>query len=156
MSENYFLKMILCRRRPLVEQDDLSLEERPRSSQEEEQFLEGEFGKNNIPIAIPLFSDEIFKKIPKEASAKEKDTSVRFGQFDVILPAGGREQNKIEDNIIKDYGDLDYQYDYKSDEELILNYDIGRLAVRSTTEVPVKKPGHKAKSKESKRKETQK
>ena len=154
MSENYFLKMILCRRRPLVEQDDLSLEERPRSSQEEEQFLEGEFGKNNIPIAIPLFSDEIFKKIPKEASAKEKDTSVRFGQFDVILPARGREQNKIEDNIIKDYGDLDYQYDYKSDEELILNYDIGRLAVRSTTEVPVKKPGHKAKSKESKRKET--
>ena len=137
-----------------MEQDDLSLEERPRSSQEEEQFLEGEFGKNNIPIAIPLFSDEIFKKIPKEASAKEKDTSVRFGQFDVILPAGGREQNKIEDNIIKDYGDLDYQYDYKSDEELILNYDIGRLAVRSTTEVPVKKPGHKAKSKESKRKET--
>ena len=137
-----------------MEQDDLSLEERPRSSQEEEQFLEGEFGKNNIPIAIPLFSDEIFKKIPKEASAKEKDTSVRFGQFDVILPARGREQNKIEDNIIKDYGDLDYQYDYKSDEELILNYDIGRLAVRSTTEVPVKKPGHKAKSKESKRKET--
>ena len=131
----------------------MSLEERPRSSQEEEQFLEGEFGKNNIPIAIPLFSDEIFKKIPKEASAKEKDTSVRFGQLDVILP-GGRQQNKIEDNIIKDYGDLDYQYDYKSDEELILNYDIGRLAVRSTTEVPVKKPGHKAKSKESKRKET--
>ena len=84
-----------------MEQDDLSLEERPRSSQEEEQFLEGEFGKNNIPIAIPLFSDEIFKKIPKEASAKEKDTSVRFGQFDVILPVG-REQNKIEDNIIKD------------------------------------------------------
>ena len=137
-----------------MEQDDLSLEERPRSSQEEEQFLEGEFGKNNIPIAIPLFSDEIFKKIPKEASAKEKDTSVRFGQFDVILPARGREQNKIEDNIIKDYGDLDYQYDYKSDEELILNYDIGRLAVRSTTEVPIKKPGHRAESKESKRKET--
>lgn len=129
------------------------MEERPRSSQEEEQFLEGEFGKNNIPIAIPLFSDEIFKKIPKEASAKEKDTSVRFGQFDVILP-GVRQQNKIEDNIIKDYGDLDYQYDYKSDEELILNYDIGRLAVRSTTEVPIKKPGHKAESKESKRKET--
>ena len=136
-----------------MEQDDLSLEERPRSSQEEEQFLEGEFGKNNIPIAIPLFSDEIFKKIPKEASAKEKDTSVRFGQFDVILP-GGRQENKIEDNIIKDYGDLDYQYDYKSDEELILNYDIGRLAVRSTTEVPVKKLGQKAESKESKRKET--
>ena len=131
----------------------MSLEERPRSSQEEEQFLEGEFGKNNIPIAIPLFSDEIFKKIPKEASAKEKDTSVRFGQFDVILP-GGRQENKIEDNIIKDYGDLDYQYDYKSDEELILNYDIGRLAVRSTTEVPVKKLGQKAESKESKRKET--
>ena len=129
------------------------MEERPRSSQEEEQFLEGEFGKNNIPIAIPLFSDEIFKKIPKEASAKEKDTSVRFGQFDVILP-GGRQENKIEDNIIKDYGDLDYQYDYKSDEELILNYDIGRLAVRSTTEVPVKKLGQKAESKESKRKET--
>ena len=136
-----------------MEQDDLSLEERPRSSQEEEQFLEGEFGKNNIPIAIPLFSDEIFKKIPKEASAKEKDTSVRFGQFDVILP-GGRQENKIEDNIIKDYGDLDYQYDYKSDEELILNYDIGRLAVRSTTEVPVKRLGQKAESKESKRKET--
>merc|ERR1719391_480875 len=125
------------RRRPQIDVD-LSVEERPRSSQEEESFLEGEFGKNNIPIAIPLFSDEIFKKIPKESSSDKKDISVKFGQFDVIVP--GREENKIEDNIIKDYNDdfpAEYQYDYGSDEELIANYDIARVIVKATsTEVP--------------------
>jgi len=129
------------RRRPQIEVGrdvDLSVEERPRSSQEEESFLEGEFGKNNIPIAIPLFSDEIFKKIPKESSSDKKDISVKFGQFDVIVP--GREENKIEDNIIKDYNDdfpAEYQYDYGSDEELIANYDIARVIVKATsTEAP--------------------
>jgi len=115
------------------------VEERPRSSQEEESFLEGEFGKNNIPIAIPLFSDEIFKKIPKEPSSDKKDISVKFGQFDVVVP-GRRQENKIEDNIIKDYNDdfpVEYQYDYSSDEDLIANYDIARVIVKTTTtEVP--------------------
>jgi hypothetical protein len=135
------------RRRPQIEvgiEDDLSVEERPRSSQEEETFLEGEFGKNNIPIAIPLFSDEIFKKIPKEPSSDKKDISVKFGQFDVVIP-GRREENKIEDNIIKDYNDdfpVEYQYDYGSDEDLIANYDIGRVTVKApSTEEPYEVTG---------------
>lgn len=135
------------RRRPQIEvgiEDDLSVEERPRSSQEEESFLEGEFGKNNIPIAIPLFSDEIFKKIPKEPSSDKKDISVKFGQFDVIIP-GRIQENKIEDNIIKDYNDdfpVEYQYDYSSDEDLIANYDIARVFVKATsTEVPYEVTG---------------
>jgi len=46
--------------------------ESPRS------FLEGEFGENNIPIAIPLFengelSDDIFKKIKKQPNSDKKN-----------------------------------------------------------------------------------
>jgi len=46
--------------------------ESPRS------FLEGEFGENNIPIAIPLFengelSDDIFKKIKKQPNSEIKN-----------------------------------------------------------------------------------
>ena len=64
---------------------------------------------------------------------------MKFGQFDVILP--GSEENKVEDNIIKDYNEdfpVEYQqYDYGSDEALIANYDIARVTVVvSTTEPP--------------------
>jgi len=97
-----------------LEDEDIT-EEVPRSRGEEEIYLEGEFGANNIPIAIPLFSDEIFQKIPKDQPSE-------FG-------------DKIEDNIIRDFDDVpEYEYDYNNDEALIANYDIPKV-VEDTTSV---------------------
>ena len=89
--------------------------------------MEGEFGRNNIPIAIPLFGDEIFQKIPK---ITVESNSVKFGQFDII-------NVRDKDNEIKDHDEIpEFQYDYLSDEELIANYDIPRVVFKTTTFPP--------------------